>query len=106
CGAFEGELGALAPGQRLAAIREYRHWYWNDADRHRRGRLDLQAARREIVSGALERLGMEAPVLVGGIAAAYLAAREAGLCLFPDSVETLERMRNLGVRLAMITNGR
>lgn len=106
CGAFEGELGSVAPGKLLAAIHAYRYWYWSDPDRHRRGRLDLQAARREIVAGALERLGVEAPVLVEGIAAAYITARDAGLCLLPDTVETLERLRSLRVRLAMITNGR
>src|SRR5262245_21482404 len=36
----------------LAAIEVTRGWFWSDPDRHRRGRLDLEAARREIVSAS------------------------------------------------------
>jgi putative hydrolase of the HAD superfamily len=106
CGAFASELGATAPEELAAAIHRYRAWFWSDPERHRRGRLDLRVARREIVTGALLELGLELPQVADGIAGAYIAARDAGLQLFPDSVVTLEHLRSRSVRLALLTNGR
>jgi hypothetical protein len=34
-------------------------WLWSDAHRHRVGRLDLDAARREVVRLALAKVGIE-----------------------------------------------
>jgi putative hydrolase of the HAD superfamily len=42
-----------------------REWYWSDPGRHRVGRLDLFAARREIVVISLRELGVEDPALAG-----------------------------------------
>jgi putative hydrolase of the HAD superfamily len=106
CARFAGELGSTSPHQLVAAIHRYRDWYWGDPERHRQGRLDLAAARRAIVAGALSQLGFDLPLVAEGVAAAYIAARDAGLCLFPDAVETLARLREAGVRLALVTNGR
>ena len=33
----------------FGAIQEASRWYWGDAERHRTGRLELNAARREVV---------------------------------------------------------
>ena len=41
------------------AIRKTSKWYWDDPDRHREGRLRLDAARREVVRLALRELGVE-----------------------------------------------
>src|SRR5262249_27123386 len=106
CGRFAAELGGMPPGRLVAEIHRYREWFWSDPDRHQRGRLDLRVARREIVTGALLQLGLERPKVAEGIASAYIAARDEGLRLFPNSVATLTRLRELGVRRALLTNGR
>ena len=62
-------------------------------------------ARREVVAGAMLRLGIENPPMAEQIAAAFMGTRDAAICLFPDALPTLQRLRDLGVRLALITNG-
>jgi len=89
----------------LAAILEVSAWYWSDPDRHRRGRLDLTLARREVVAAAFEKAGLRDGVLAEEIADTFNAAREAGARLFPDALDTLDRVRRRGVRMALITNG-
>lgn len=106
CRQFSGQLGGTEPAQLLAAINDYRRWYWSDPARHRRGRLNLAAARREVVEGALLRLGVEHATLADQVAAAYIIAREAAICLVPEAIATLQGLRAADVRLALITNGR
>src|ERR1700722_15420729 len=65
----------------LAAIAAEREWYWQDAERHRRGRLNLDLARQEVVAGALLRLGLDTPEAANLIAQTYSELREAGLRL-------------------------
>src|SRR4051812_22762853 len=72
CADFAGELEPVTPDQLLEAISAYRQWYWSDAERHQRGRLDLRAARREVVAGALLQLGRDLPNLADRMAAAYI----------------------------------
>jgi putative hydrolase of the HAD superfamily len=66
----------------------------------------MTRARREIVAAALQRLGIDDELLAEQIAGAFTAARDAAICLFPDAFPTLEGLRDLGVRLGLITNGR
>jgi putative hydrolase of the HAD superfamily len=87
------------------AIKKGRDWFWEDPQRHQRGRMDLQAARREIVAHAFSRLGIGAPDLANEIADTYSREREEGIYLLPGAVEALRLFRERGVRLALITNG-
>ncbi len=61
CREFADRLGAVTPGQLHGAIVQSREWFWADAGRARRGRLDLREARRHGVRGAFERLCLPAP---------------------------------------------
>jgi putative hydrolase of the HAD superfamily len=105
CAQFAPQLGNVSAEQLREAIDTFRDWFWSDPERHHRGRLDLEMARQEIVTGALLRLGREEPALARNIAGAYARARETAFRLFPDTIETLNRLRQMGVRLALITNG-
>ena len=89
----------------FAAIVESRDWYWSDPDRHRKGRLDLSAARRTIVSSALSRLGLDLPRVAQDIAESYASVREEGARLSRGAIPTLRCLRESGVRLALVTNG-
>jgi putative hydrolase of the HAD superfamily len=80
-------------------------WYWGDPDRHRTGRADLLAATTTVVELALERLGRPDAEAAARIAGRYRAMRDEATCLLPGAVATLERLRERGVALGLITNG-
>ena len=105
CEAFEPELPGVSAEKMLGAVHEYREWYWGDPDRHKRGRLNLEVARREVVGGALQLLGIEDPELAGRMGDSYSADRDAAVEPFPGAISTLNTLRAAGVRLGLITNG-
>lgn len=98
-----GSLGGLDVEQFMKAINEYREWYWGDPERHRRGRLDLPRARREVVRGTLDLLGLASPAAADEIAHAYSVQRELEVSPFPGAIETLNYVRAMG--MALVTNG-
>ncbi len=87
------------------AIRKTSKWYWDDPDRHREGRLQLDAARREVVRLALRDLGVENPGLADCIGDAYSDRRDLAMAPLPDAIETVRWLRESGRRLALLTNG-
>lgn len=93
------------PERLRAAIDGYKNWYWSDPERHRLGRLNLDAAREEIVVGALRWLGIDAREAARAIALRYGELREAGIEPFPGAVETVRELRRRGLRMALLTNG-
>jgi putative hydrolase of the HAD superfamily len=105
CERFAPAVPGLTPGRLLAEIDRIRDWYWSDPERHRRGRLAMEKARIEIVTLALRALGVEAPDLAQRIARALSALRDEVLRPLPGAIETLRRLRERGVRLALLTNG-
>ena len=105
CERYAARVPGLTPERFLEAILEYAQWYWGDAARHKRGRLDLRQARREVVAGAFLSLKINNPALANEIADAFSNLREASISLFPGAVETLASLRSRGVKLGLITNG-
>jgi len=104
CTEFAGRAGVEAAAFRTAVQAE-KDWFWSDRDRHRAGRLDLDAARAGIIAGALRRLGREVDGIPLEAARAYALCRRAAVRPFPGALETLAAFRERGVRLALITNG-
>jgi HAD superfamily hydrolase (TIGR01509 family) len=104
CAAFAGPAG-VEPAALRAAVHAEKAWFWSDGDRHRAGRLDLDAARTAIVAGALRRLGREADGVAGEAARAYALCRRDACRPFPGALEALAAFRARGTRLALITNG-
>lgn len=105
CEAFAGELDGVGADALVSAVEAVAHWYWSDAERHRRGRLDMFASRRTIVRGAFDRLGVAAYDVADRLADAFTVQREEALEPFPGAIDALAVMRERGVRLALITNG-
>jgi putative hydrolase of the HAD superfamily len=89
----------------VEAIRKTSKWFWDDPDRHREGRLQLEAARRDVVRLALIDLGVEDDDLAHCIGDAYSRLRDAGMEPLPDAIETVRWLRDSGRRLALLTNG-
>jgi putative hydrolase of the HAD superfamily len=88
-----------------AAVDGMRRWYQNDEERHRYMRLNLEKARREVVSLAFERLGVDAPILANEMADTYSAKRVEAIYVLPGAINALTRVKDDGLRLALITNG-
>lgn len=105
CAANAGELGDLDVSVVLETIRNNSRWYWSDPDRHRDGRLELEAARREVVRLALLELGITNPLLSASIGDAYSHHRDAGMEPLPDAIDTVRWLKASGRALALLTNG-
>jgi putative hydrolase of the HAD superfamily len=97
--------GSYQPAHLHEAIRARRSWFWDDAERAARGRLDLDGASREIVSHAFGDLALAADGIADRVADDYRARRTAGITPYPGAIETLARLRERGMPMALITNG-
>ena len=87
CDDAAGRMEGLDSEALFEAILRTREWYWSDTERH------------------LEGLGFDLPDLAGDIAESYRDRRWASTRLFPGAVESLERLRGLGMGLGLVTNG-
>jgi putative hydrolase of the HAD superfamily len=105
CGTNAAELGDLHESIVVETIRNTSRWYWSDPDRHREGRLELDAARREVVALALKELGISNPTLAANIGDAYGRHREAGMEPLPDAIDTVSWLKASGCALGLLTNG-
>jgi putative hydrolase of the HAD superfamily len=93
-----------------AAIQTASTDLWADPGRHKYWRHRIDMARRKIVVDAFAELAAGGhpvpPQSIGdAMADAYNALHDEELAMFPDAHETLDRLKELGVRLALITNG-
>ena len=97
--------GGVTADNLLSAIDEVRTWYWNDTERHRLGRLNLDRARQEVVEMALVRLGIHDHRLAVDLADSYGKEIEKYTRPFPGAIDALKRFREKNVLLALVTNG-
>ncbi|MEO5741666.1 MAG: HAD family hydrolase [Vicinamibacterales bacterium] len=105
CAGHADRLVPLEPQVVVDAIRKTSKWFWEDPDRHRDGRLQLDAARREVVRLALLQLGIQDTTLAGCIGDAYSHRRDIGMEPLPDAIDTVRWLRDSGRKLALLTNG-
>lgn len=89
----------------FSAIQRREEWMWEDEERHRIWRMDLVKARREIVRLAFEDLNLKNHFLADAIADHYSSVRNRSLSLIPGAKDTVLRLKELGMKLALITNG-
>ena len=97
--------GLFVPAQMHEAIRARRTWFWEDPDRARTGRMDLDASAREIVRHAFADSGIDAVDVAHRIADDYRARRTELIVPYAGAVETLAAVRERGIRTALLTNG-
>lgn len=105
CNKYSSKINGVTADDLLAAVNEARTWYWSDPVRHRRGRLCLNIARREVVSIALDRLGINGPGVAEEVADLYSDEINKRTGLLPGATETLRHLRKNRVMLALVTNG-
>ena len=97
--------GSLTAAGMHEAIRKRRTWFWSDPERAVAGRMDLDGSSRTIVRHAFEDMRIADVDLAHRLADDYRARRDLAIALYPGAIETLERVRALGVRTALLTNG-
>lgn len=88
--------------EKLYAVRR---WYWGDIERNRIGRQDMLKARWQIIKMALNELGYVEEDNIYRMAQWYNDRQEELICLFPDSLEALDKIKAKGIKMALITNG-
>jgi putative hydrolase of the HAD superfamily len=109
--AFADRLDPHPPADVVAAIQAYSRYLWDDQARHKDWRHRIGEARRHIVANAFARLCAESgkkappPDVCYALADAFNRMQEAELRMFPGAHETLDRLKELGVKLALVTNG-
>ena len=108
---FAERLAPHQPDAVIASIQAYSRFLWADQARHKDWRHRISEARRHIVATAFGELaasgGPPAPPidLCHEIADRFQEIHDAELRMFPGAHETLDRLKELGVRLALVTNG-
>jgi len=102
---FAQRLPQITPEKLLKALNQTRLTFWADSERHRRSRMNLGTARREITAQALASLGYSDESLSVEMADSYVSLREETIRTFPGAIETLASFRSKGILLALITNG-
>ncbi len=105
CAQYADRLAPFDQAKVVDTIRRTSKWFWDDPDRHREGRLQLEAARREVVRLALRELDIEDAELAACIGDAYSHRRDVGMAPLPEAIDTVRWLRDSGRRLALLTNG-
>jgi len=105
CAEYAEQIRGVHKDALSAALRDVRGWYWKDAERHRRGRLNLQRARREMVGQAFRSLGITHQGLAEEMADAFASQQEELMKPFPGVMHALLALRSRTRYLALITNG-
>jgi len=108
---FIEHLAPHPPDEIVAAVQAYSRYLWADQARHKHWRHRIGEARRHIVTNAFAELERKAghpvppPEVLDALADRFNQVQEAELRMFPGSHETLDRLKELGVKLALVTNG-
>lgn len=89
----------------LESINHTRSWYWADPARHKKGRENLIAGRRDVVRYALAALEITDEDKVVELADHYTQLQDSLLALLPGSLKALKMLKDMGIRMAVITNG-
>ncbi len=109
--AYAEHLEPHPPGEVIEALLAYSRYLWADEMRHKHWRHQIGEARRHIVANAFAELcardGRVAPpaAICDAIADRFNALQHEELGMFPGAHETLDELKERGVKLALVTNG-
>jgi putative hydrolase of the HAD superfamily len=105
CEEFSARHPDLPLNPMFDEILKMRRWYWSDRERHRAGRMNLEDARRSIVTQAFANLHVGSPETACQLADRFTETRDSVVDFFPGSREALDRLHALGVPMVLMTNG-
>ncbi len=97
--------GSYDPVEMYEMVRKRRDWFWDDPERAKTGRMDLNEASRVIVRHAFEDAGLKAVNVANRIGDYYRAERRELIAPYPGAMETIAAFHARGIRLALLTNG-
>jgi len=105
---YADELNGLPPPQVAAAVLSFARNFWSTAEPA--WRLKLGEARRLTVKGGFAALAAAGHAalpddLADRLADRFTTYREDEMFVFPGAHEAIDRLKALGVRLALVTNG-
>lgn len=98
-------LDGLTSEELVKSIQEHARAFWSDPVRHRKWRQNLVGARQIVVEQTFLDLGILDQELAINLARRFSEIKEEALYLFPGAVDAIKKMRDLGIRLALVTNG-
>ena len=106
---LEERIAPLGCADVVAAIEREFSAFWSEPGRYKDWTTSLKESRRSVCATALEtfrkELGARAQAIAHDIADAFHARRELDMGVFPDAFETVDALRQDGIRLALVTNG-
>lgn len=102
---FATETGGVEKERLSARIQDESRKYWADPERARVSRQSMEEARRKIVREAFATLNLHGEELAYRIADRYSFVREEAIHPFPGAIDTIRRLRDNDIRLALVTNG-
>lgn len=102
---FADELKDYGQENVLSEILKEEHWFWGDEERHKKWRMDLNSARREIVTLALGKIDINDSDLSRRMADRCSVLRDESITLVQGAVETLLKLEEHGIKLGLVTNG-
>ena len=105
CREFAPRLGNVSAKHLHTAVMDAQDWLWGDLERARRGRLDLPQARRDLLTRALTHLAILDAAVLDEMSDRYSCLRDERLRPFPGAIDALQRLRDRGIRMALLTNG-
>lgn len=105
CREFAPRLGNVSAKHLHTAVMDAQDWLWGDLERARRGRLDLPQARRDLLTRALTHLAILDAAVLDEMSDRYSYLRDERLRPFLGAIDALQRLRDTGVRMALLTNG-
>jgi putative hydrolase of the HAD superfamily len=106
CERFAPQFGGISADTLYDGIKDVSKCYWSDHENHRKGRLNLKETRRELVRLTLHNMGFNnQDELAYIISDTYTIEKDAATVLIPGAIETLRYFKDIGLPLALVTNG-
>ena len=105
CNTYAPQLNGITPQKLLAAIYENINRFWTDPERNNWGRIHPIQANREVVARTFHQMDVDAPELAAEIADGFHIERIKTIRPFPGAIDAIHHFRNMGIQLALITNG-
>jgi putative hydrolase of the HAD superfamily len=105
CREFAPLTGGVNAAELYKAISRVTAVYWGDPENHRRGRLDLPAARRYVVGQAFRDLGLNEGGISVELADRFSLKKDQAITLVDGALDILKLFKERGWPLALLTNG-
>lgn len=106
CQRYAPQVGEISAEKLYDSIMSVSKCYWSDLENHRIGRLNLKETRRKLVHLALHEMGFtNQDELAYLISDTFTAEKEISATLIPGAIKALHYFKDIGLPLALVTNG-